>query len=250
VGTFAAHPSGLYDLSGNVWEWCEEWFDPAKRDRHMLRGASWFTRKDAFLRSSYRWGAIRGDVDVGFRCVLEVARSTGKATRNLPSQNHLGMKFVPVPITGGPTDGKTVLFSVWETRVKDYSAFVNETKREWPKPNVSWNPDFKQSDDHPAVMVTWEDAVAFCTWLTGAERKKGKIGPQSLYRLPTDHEWSCAVAIGKDEDPAATPSRKNGKIVAYPWGEEFPPPEGAGNFSMVATMPVGVSPRPHWGFTI
>ena len=46
------------------------------------------------------------------------------ATKDNPFVNSLGMRFVPVPITGGPSDGKRVLFSVWETRVKDYAAYA------------------------------------------------------------------------------------------------------------------------------
>ena len=47
--------------------------------------------------------------------------------------NTLGMKFVPVPIIGGPSGGQRVLFSVWETRVQDYEVFAKETEREWPR---------------------------------------------------------------------------------------------------------------------
>ncbi len=52
-------------------------------------------------------------------------RGTGAsaaATKDAPFVNSLGMKFIPVPITGGPTDGQRVLFSIWETRVQDYEA--------------------------------------------------------------------------------------------------------------------------------
>jgi formylglycine-generating enzyme required for sulfatase activity len=48
-----------------------------------------------------------------------------------------------------------VLFSVWETRVNDYQAFCDATKRSWEKPT------FPQTSDHPAVKVSWEDATAF-----------------------------------------------------------------------------------------
>jgi len=132
------------------------------------------------------------------------------------------MKFVPVPITGGPSDGKTVLFSVWETRVKDFEAFVKDTKWDW---------SYKQSADHPVTRVDWEDAVSFCKWLTEGDRKQGRIGPKDFYRLPTDHEWSCAVGVGKDEDPAAEPAAKSGKVSAFPWGKDFPPGPRAGNYS-------------------
>jgi len=128
------------------------------------------------------------------------------------------MKFVPVPITGGPSDGKTVLFSVWETRVKDFDTFVKDAKWDW---------SLKQTAEHPVSSVGWEDAVAFCKWLTEGDRKKGRIGPKDVYRLPTDHEWSCAAGIGKDEDPAAAPVSKHRKIEGYPWGDGFPPSAGS-----------------------
>ena len=62
------------------------------------------------------------------------------------------MKFVPVPITGGPTDGQRVLFSVWETRVQDYEAFVKDTNRVWPRPG-----DVEQGD---AAAVGFDDRAA------------------------------------------------------------------------------------------
>ena len=50
------------------------------------------------------------------------------------------------------------------------------------------------------------------------------------YRLPTDHEWSCAVGIGQWEDDTASPQSKNNRLPdRYPWGTEWPPPTGAGN---------------------
>ena len=148
------------------------------------------------------------------------------ATKDAPFVNSLGMKFVPVPITGGPTDGKRVLFSIWETRKQDYEAFAKETKREWKYPG------FEQGPTHPAVNMTWGDANAFCTWLTERERKAGRIGAEDTYRLPSDHEWSCAVGIGDREDPSAKPRRKNQGIQdVFPWGAAWPPPTGIANLA-------------------
>ena len=104
-------------------------------------------------------------------------------------------------------------------------------------------PAFKQQDKDPAVMLNWEDAVAFCDWLTEADREKGKLGRDERYRLPTDHEWSCAAGVGNEEDAEVMPSAKSGKIIdIFPWGKGFPPPDGAGNFygQETNTNPVAV----------
>lgn len=163
--------------------------------------------------------------------VANVAESTAEWS----VENSLGMRFVPVEITGGPTDtatsGKEVLVSIWETRRRDYQAFVEATGREWfgtvaRTQEEGWN----ETPDHPAGQLSWEDAVAFCAWLTEKEHKTGAIPEGAVYRLPTDHEWSCAAGIGKEEDPAALPEDKHMKRQSYPWGAAWPPPAGAGNY--------------------
>ena len=155
----------------------------------------------------------------------ETHRASAAATRDKPFVNSLGMKFVPVAITGGPTDGKRVLFSVWDTRVQDYGLFAKEKGIAIKKPR------FEQGPKNPAVNVSWEDAKAFCVWLTEKDQIAGKIGLDERYRLPSDHEWSCAVGIGDRENANVAPSDNDGKIEdEYPWGKEWPPTNKSGNY--------------------
>jgi hypothetical protein len=131
-------------------------------------------------------------------------------------KNTLGMKFVPVP-------GTKVLFCIWETRVKDYKAFVAATGSDLP----SWTKP--ESDMLAADAVEWEEAQAFCAWLTKKELAMGKIKAGQRYRLPTDAEWSMAVGLG--QETGKSPREKNRKIKdVYPWGKDWPPPKGAGNY--------------------
>ncbi len=163
------------------------------------------------------------------------------ATPQRPFENSLGMKFLPVPASG--EGAETVLFCLWPTRVQDYARYAEDfvaMSAQPPKEPVgflavifgsgTWkSPGFEQGPDHPVVYVSWHDAQAFCMWLTGKERQEKRISGSQHYRLPADWEWS--VAVGLDEPRTGTPRDKDGKIKGvYPWGKQWPPPAGAGNY--------------------
>jgi len=69
VGSFRPNGYGLYDMTGNVWEWCQDWYDNSRRGR-VLRGGSWL---DSMLSIGLRVADRNGHYlartyDGGFRC--------------------------------------------------------------------------------------------------------------------------------------------------------------------------------------
>ena len=142
---------------------------------------------------------------------------TVAATKERPWENSLGMRFVPVA---------QIFFCVWDTRLQDYEQFVEHSGH--PASDKWKEPGFKQGPDHPVVNVSWDDALAFCNWLTTRERGLGLLPARMSYRLPTDLEWSSAV--GLVNEAGSTPEQRKGKIKVYPWGLGWPPPPGTGNY--------------------
>jgi len=53
VGSYLPTPEGLYDMAGNVWEWCSDWYD-AEEITRVLRGGS-FNLIPVVLRCAFRY---------------------------------------------------------------------------------------------------------------------------------------------------------------------------------------------------
>ena len=195
--------------------------------------------------------------------VVAAAQMPAPSTRTklhnygLSHTNMLGMVFVPVPNT-------KVWFSIWETRLQDYAVFVeaglkkpteitgkivggstedasnvghkrveaNKTLLAAIQSLKTFYGDVPLPNDpkYPVVNISWSNAVAFCEWITKEEQTTGKLSPREHYRLPTDLEWSAAVGLGAERGD--TPKeRGNGILGVYPWGTNWPPTNGAGNYA-------------------
>jgi formylglycine-generating enzyme required for sulfatase activity len=63
---------GLYDVRGNVWEWCSDWWDH-KHNERVLRGGSWDLVQAEDLDAAYRpvSAAVGRPGNIGFRVVLQ-----------------------------------------------------------------------------------------------------------------------------------------------------------------------------------
>jgi formylglycine-generating enzyme required for sulfatase activity len=84
----------------------------------------------------------------------------------------------------------------------DGALHVNDQGELKKEAHINWkNPGCSQTDRHPVVCVSWNDAHAFLDWLS---QKSGKA-----FRLPTEAEWEYAA-------------RSGGKSYKYSWGNGDP----------------------------
>ncbi len=229
VGQKKANAWGLYDMHGNVWEWCEDRYgdypseersDPtgsATGDERVARGGS-YNNNYKYCRSAYRNKFIPESIyrNVGLRCAITV---DSKAVKSLPDAQNAGSQEPQPKIDAGTRKVfavKDVEFAFrWcpagtfmmgspdsetgrnrnevlhqVTLTRGFWMMETEvTQKQWSAV-MPTNPSKFVNDDQPVESISWDDCQLFC-------KKCAELG-LSL-QLPTEAQWEYACRAGCTE---------------------------------------------------
>ncbi|MBO4508300.1 MAG: SUMF1/EgtB/PvdO family nonheme iron enzyme [Spirochaetaceae bacterium] len=200
-----ANELGLYDMSGNVWEWCWDFYGSYSSNAqinptgilsgssHVRRGGSWYSGDD-FCSVSVRSGRAFNYKDglTGFRVVRSVSDG-----------------FVLVAggtFEMGSNSRNSAEKPVHEVTVSSFYMSDHEVTQAEYKAIMGTNPSYFSGDDKPVEKVSWYDAIEYCNklsemkGLTPCYSKNGNTYTcdwnASGYRLPTEAEWEYAARGG------------------------------------------------------
>jgi formylglycine-generating enzyme required for sulfatase activity len=210
VGSYAANDFGLYDMHGNVFDWCLDRFslygassatDPLVQfgSERVIRGGSWnFNSNNS--RSATRFSTLASNTNYAFGFRVVLAKLVNPFPAPVPT-----LALIPAGTfnmgsnasSGSPYYGGGREVPVHSVTIsQDYWMGVNEVTQAQYLALMNTNPSASLGMNFPVDSVNWDDARAYCMALTAQEQTAGTLPPGYEFRLPTEAEWEYACRAG------------------------------------------------------
>ncbi|MBR5691219.1 MAG: formylglycine-generating enzyme family protein, partial [Verrucomicrobia bacterium] len=211
VGLKKPNNWGLYDMHGNLLEWCLDWYDfyptepvtdptgPSRGLYHVIRGGSW-NFAPFCCRSAYRseYNGTYGVYFCGFRVTVSESKNI-----TIPLSDTVNLDMIRIEPgsfrMGSPEDE----LGRWDdetqhqvTLTKGYWLGKYEVTQAQYEAVMGTNPSNWKGADLPVEQVSWYDATNFCAKLTAIEKTAGRLPEGYEYTLPTEAQWEYACRAG------------------------------------------------------
>jgi formylglycine-generating enzyme required for sulfatase activity len=213
VGSYFPNNFGLYDMHGNVREWCLDSYvgytagpatDPYLSGgfSQVIRGGAWDSNSN-LCRSAYRSGSSASSVSnsLGFRVVLGPILSPPGTGPSAP-QGFVTIQPGTFQQGSNAPDGAPYFGEGDDPIVRQvtisYSFFMGATEvtQAQYQALMGTNPSQYVGPNNPVEQVTWNNAQAYCAALTTQQAPLGNVPAGYQFRLPTEAEWEYACRAG------------------------------------------------------